>query len=108
MDAVRLSANQEQERPHRADTAGSLWYVNSQHHYRYPLTVKAVGVDHSHPSVPVYDMTEKPPPKPALVELAQPEKLSNVLADDKYDCLPCRLTGKPDQRVSPLRCCSSC
>lgn len=41
-------------------------------------------------------MSSQPPsktPNPALVDLAQPEKLSQVLKDDQYDCLACRLTG---------------
>lgn len=43
------------------------------------------------------DMASQPPskpPNPALIELAQPEKLSAVLKDDKHDCLACRLTGR--------------
>ena len=42
-------------------------------------------------------MSSQPPtkaPNPTVVDLAQPEKLSKVLKDDKGDCLACRLTGK--------------
>ena len=42
-------------------------------------------------------MSSQPPSKPAnptVIDLAQPEKLSNVLKDDRYDCLACRLTGR--------------
>lgn len=45
-------------------------------------------------------MTGKPPPNPALIELAQPEELSKVLKDDQYDCLACRLTGKSMLRIT--------
>lgn len=31
--------------------------------------------------------------KATLYQLSQPEKLSSVLAQDKTDCLSCRLTG---------------
>jgi hypothetical protein len=48
-------------------------------------------------------MTEKRrPPNPALIELAQPEKLSKVLKDDQYDCLACRLTGELPLRVTKV------
>ncbi|KAL8724448.1 MAG: hypothetical protein Q9166_007952 [cf. Caloplaca sp. 2 TL-2023] len=33
--------------------------------------------------------------KATLYQLSQPEKLSSVLAQDKIDCVSCRLTGPP-------------
>ena len=33
-------------------------------------------------------------PNAQLIQLQKPEKLSEVLKQDKYDCLSCRLTGQ--------------
>ena len=40
--------------------------------------------------------SQQPPkgPNAQLIELQKPEKLSQILKDDKYDCLSCRLAGK--------------
>ena len=36
------------------------------------------------------------PPSPGVHQLQQPEKLSNILKEDKDDCLSCRLVGLSD------------
>ncbi len=36
------------------------------------------------------------PPDPGLYDLQKPEKLSNILKEDKDDCLSCRLVGQFD------------
>lgn len=40
-------------------------------------------------------MSDPPPkpPNPKVFQLAKPEKLSNILQEDKDDCLSCRLVG---------------